>query len=197
LTRVLLIRHASCHETGLRLHGRLPGVRLSERGEAEARRLGERLRELRLSAVYTSPVERAVRTADIIAQLQERVPVEAAAFEEIDFGSWTGRTLEDLQGDPQWGLFNTVRSCCRVPAGELMAETQARAVSGLLELVGRHEGETFAVVSHADVIRSMIAYLLGMPLDNVLRLAVAPASVSMVQFHDSGPQLEYLNRVES
>jgi broad specificity phosphatase PhoE len=197
LTRVLLIRHATCHETGLRLHGRLPGVRLNEHGEAEAQRLGERLREMQLSAVYTSPLERAVRTADIIARLQGLAPAEAAAFEEIDFGSWTGRTLEELQGDPEWVLFNTVRSCCRIPAGELMVETQARAVSGLLELLGRHEGETFAVVSHADVIRSLIAYLLGMPLDNVLRLAVAPASASMVQFHDRWPQVEYVNRVES
>jgi broad specificity phosphatase PhoE len=197
LTRVLLIRHASCDETGHRLYGRTPGVRLSQRGEAEAQRLGERLRETRLCAVYTSPVERAVQTATAVARLQGLLPVETAAFEEIDFGSWTGCTLDDLHGDPEWELFNTMRSCCRIPAGELMLETQARSLSGLLELLGRHEGETFAVVSHADVIRTLLAHLLGMPVDNVLRLAVAPASVSMVQFHGRTPQLEYLNRVES
>lgn len=195
MTRVLLIRHASCEETGRRLHGRTPGVRLSPNGVREAQDLAERLRDVPVCAVYTSPVERAVQTARAVAGPHALEPVTDPAFEEIDFGSWTGRTISALEGEAAWASFNALRSLSRAPAGELMLETQMRAVNGLIALRGRHEGETFAVVSHADVLRAVIAYLLGMPLDHVLRLEIAPASVSTVRFNGAWPQLLHLNCV--
>jgi probable phosphomutase (TIGR03848 family) len=193
LSRVLLIRHARCDETGRRLHGRAPGVRLNGDGERDARDLAARLAGEQLAAVYTSPVERARQTAGPIAGRHQLVPVQVDAFTEIDFGGWTGRTLEDLQSDEEWAAFNSLRSVTRAPAGELMLETQQRAVSALLNLRQRHQHQVFAIVSHADVLRAIIAYVLGMPLDHLLRLEIAPASVSVVHFHGRWPQLLHLN----
>lgn len=192
MTRVLLVRHARCQGTGDRLHGRAPGVRLSAAGEREAQALAARLANEPLHAVYASPVERAVQTAAAVAAPHGLEPVLDAAFEELDFGEWTGSGIAALSGD-DWSAFNALRSLAPARGGELMLAVQARAVHGLLALRQRHDGATLAIVTHADVIRALLAHVLGMPLDNVLRLEVEPASVSIVHFDGLWPSVQSLN----
>lgn len=194
MTRLLLVRHALCEGVGDRLIGRTPGVSLDDRGRAQARELAAMLRHEPITAVHTSPVQRAVETAVALAEPHGLEPAGQEAFTEVDFGDWTGRTIRDLEGDPTWRDFNTMRGTTRIPGGELMAETQLRAVRGLLQVAGEHAGETVAVVSHADVLRALLTHLLGMPLDHMLRLEVAPASVSTVVLHGTWPQVLALNR---
>jgi probable phosphoglycerate mutase len=193
MTMVLLVRHAACDPVGKSIAGRAAGVHLNAAGEEQAARVAARLRDVPIAAVYTSPLERARETAEHIARGRAlRVePLEAVA--EIDFGVWTGRTLEELAAVPAWRRFNSFRSGTRVPDGELIVEVQARAVAGLTSLRERHAGRTVAVVSHADVIRAALAYYLGTPLDFMQRLEVAPASLSAVALDDEGVRVLCLN----
>jgi broad specificity phosphatase PhoE len=183
-----------CDPVGHAIAGRTPGIGLNEEGHAQAARLGAWLREVPLAAVYTSPLQRARETASYVADAHGLQPVDAGGLVELDFGEWAGSSIAALDGLDDWYDFNVLRSVTRAPGGELMLEAQARAVATVLELVGRHAGASFAVVTHADVIRAVLCHFLGMPMDNLLRLDVAPASTSTVAFDGRRPRLTGFNR---
>jgi ribonuclease H / adenosylcobalamin/alpha-ribazole phosphatase len=129
-----------------------------------------------------------------IAAVHDLSVAEAEGLQEIDFGEWTGSTLAALDGDATWADFNVLRSVTRAPGGELLLEAQARAVAALLPIVQRHAGSSIAAVTHADVIRAVLGHLLGMPMDNLLRLDISPAAVATVVFDGRWPRLAGLSR---
>ena len=108
-------------------------------------------------------------------------------------GEWSGLTYRELDEQSDWRRFNTVRGMTRIPGGELMVETQARAVGELDRLRAAHTNEVFAVVSHGDVIKAAIAYFAGMPLDFLWRIELDPASVSVIAFEGDTPRILRLN----
>jgi probable phosphoglycerate mutase len=177
---LLLIRHAMCDPVGRLIAGRARGVHLNEEGRAQAARLAERLRGVTLDGVVSSPLERAVETAEPIAR-QAGLAVEAIEqLNEIDFGAWTGCTLTALDQLDDWRRFNVLRSVSRPLGGESMLDVQARAVRAVETLRKQHPDGICAVVSHGDVIRSLVAHFAGIPLDLFQRLEISPASVSTV-----------------
>jgi broad specificity phosphatase PhoE len=190
---LLLIRHAAHGHLGQVLSGRMPGVPLSVEGRVQAATLAMRLTATRLAAVLASPVERAHETAAAIAAAQGRTVEIAPALDEIDFGDWTGRRFDALDGDPAWAEWNTRRSTACPPGGETMAGAQARAWSCVREVAARFPGETVALVSHADVLKAVIAQVIGLSLDRLLTFDVDPASISQLVIGDWGARLVSLN----
>src|SRR6059036_1326091 len=104
--------------------GWLPGVHLNPSGVRQAGRLSERLAGAGIVAIYSSPLERAVETAQPLAGKLGLSVVQRRALGEIHFGDWTGRTLDQLDGDAEWRRFNSFRSSTQPPGGELMPEVQ-------------------------------------------------------------------------
>jgi probable phosphomutase (TIGR03848 family) len=193
VTTLLLIRHASHALVGKALAGRARGIRLDERGRTQAGVLAERLAASDIKAVYTSPRERAVETATPLAQrLALEVRVEAA-FDEIDFGEWTGKTFAELAREPTWPSWVDRRSVAQPPNGERFADVQRRALEGIDRLRGQHADEAIAIFSHGDVIKSVLAHFLGISLDHLERFDVAPASVSIVAAGDGWAQVKLIN----
>lgn len=159
----------------------------------QAEALAERLRQVAIAAVYSSPLERARATAERIAgQLNLDVQLCQEAG-EIRFGDWTGREFKDLNDDQRWVRFNRLRSLTAPPGGEFMLDVQARMVGLLHRLCDAYEGETVAVVTHGDVIRSTIAHYAGIHLDLMHRLEISPASVSVIAIDLHGPRILRLN----
>jgi probable phosphoglycerate mutase len=188
---ILLIRHAAHGHLGAILSGRMGGIPLSEEGQAQAKRLRAMLQADALDHVQSSPVQRARETAAAVAG--ER-PVEIVeALHEIDFGDWTGRRFDSLEGDPEWSRWNTLRSQACPPGGENMAQAQQRALDHLRAAAARHPGQTIAMVTHCDVIRAVVAAVLGLSLDHILRFDVDPASVTRVVAGEWGERLVSLN----
>jgi broad specificity phosphatase PhoE len=194
MTTLLLIRHALCDHVGREIAGRQADVHLNAAGVAQAKQLTTQLDGVRLDAVFSSSLARARETAGPLAErknLELRIDERLA---EIDYGDWTGRTLDDLRHDHAWGRFNSLRSVSRVPSGELMLEVQARAVSAAEAIREEHPDGTCAVVSHGDVIRGLVAHFAGIPLDLFLRLEIAPASVSVVTISEGWIGIRCVNR---
>lgn len=189
MTRILLVRHAETDVMLQKLCGRTPGIPLNEAGRASAARLGTALIHENLEAVYSSPMERAVETASYVGQ-----PIARPAFNEIDFGEWTGKTFTELQSDAVWKEYNLKRSSVTPPAGESPSGVLDRAWREMQELALYHRNATVAIVTHADVIRSLLTRLLGMSLDDLLRLEIAPASVSEVSIGGAYPVVHRTNR---
>lgn len=193
VTTVLLIRHATTDLIGERIAGSMPGVHLNAQGQAQAVVLSEALRDWPIAAIYSSPLERARETA---APLSERagLPIQfREAFGELHFGAWEGRSLQELAGDSLWQRFNACRSLARAPGGELMMETAARVVTELEHLRAQHNEDCLAIFSHGDVIRAALILYAGIPFDLFQRIEISPASISIVELHDSGPCLKGVN----
>lgn len=184
--RALLVRHGVTGETGRILSGRLPGVGLSDRGKLDARMVAEHLAAHEVAAIYTSPVQRCRETARLLAVPHTLAPLTDRRLIEADYGRWAGRTLKDLRRLKAWQRLMSHASRFRFPEGETLTEVQVRAVAACEELARNHGDETILVVSHSDVIRTLLCHYLGTPLDLVHRLHVAPTSLSVIELGTEG-----------
>ncbi len=192
-TIVYLVRHAPHALVGSRLCGRAKGCGLDEQGKARAQRLGAALAEIRPSVVYASPLERALQTGAAIAEacaIRLRI---AEPLNEIDFGGWTGADFADLEADGEWRRWNGHRASARPPGGESMAEVQARTSRWLGLVRSLHPGGLVVAVSHADVIKAILAEALGWSLDRHDRLQIDPASVSRLVTAEWGAKVLSIN----
>ncbi|WP_298009755.1 MULTISPECIES: histidine phosphatase family protein [Anaerolinea] len=197
-TILLLIRHGETHFVAQgRLPGRLPGVTLTEKGIQQAQTLGKRLADAPIRAVYASPLERARETARPLAEAKGLPILEAAGLNEVDPGEWAGRTLKSLRRLKAWKALRERPEQFTFPGGESFPEAQARIIAQLEDLRQRHPGEMIACFTHADVVRLAVAHYLLMPLHALHRLAVAPASLSVVVFGEDGEvHVPHINHVD-
>jgi broad specificity phosphatase PhoE len=195
MTRILLIRHGSTDLLGRVLYGRMPGVLLNEEGRRQARATGEALKQrYTIDAVISSPLERATQTAQFIADPHGLDVSINEGLNEVECGTWVGKPFSDLKDCEEWLKFNRLRSLTRAPEGESLMEVQARAWKSLETIQARHPEGTVAAITHGDVVRSLLLLLLGMPLDYILRLEVAPASVSEIVLGGSEPLVSSINQ---
>jgi broad specificity phosphatase PhoE len=188
-----LLRHGEHGLLGRVLAGRMPGVGMTERGRAEIAAQAERLAGEKIAAIYASPLQRTRETAEIVA---ERLGLPIGFRDdliELDFGEWTGATFDSIRADPRWQAWSTQRSLATIPGGESMRAVQQRVVATVVELSERHPHETVLLVSHGDVIRSALVFLLGMPLDFYNRIEIGQGSISTVRIDASGIRILALN----
>ena len=188
---VHLVRHAEHGEFGQALTGRSPGAALSATGARQAAALAAHYAGRDIRAVLTSPVQRAQETARAVGVALTLAPVVEAGLEEVDFGDWAGQPFDALEASPGWAAWNAARSLAPTPGGETMLAVQARAVGALMR--HRAAGGTVVAVSHADVIKAVLAYVLGMPLDLLNRLEIGPASRSVVVLGEDFARAEAVN----
>jgi len=193
MMNLLLIRHAANDWVGERLAGWTPGVHLNDEGRNQVAALVNRLADVPLAAIYSSPLERTVETARPVA-LAHDLPVQVREdLGEARFGQWTGRALKELQAEELWPVIQVYPSGARFPGGESLREVQARLVAELDAIRDNHAGQTVAVVSHSDPIKMAVAHYLGLSLDLFQRLTISPASVTAFAFTHFGPRLICLN----
>ena len=186
MTRVLLVRHAPVATTGKVLYGREKGHHLTEPAKQETRALAGRLSGSDLRAVYCSPLERTRETAELLSAPHGLSPVTDDRLLEVDYGEWTGRPLAELYKLPEWKTVVHGPSRMRFPGGESPTEAQLRGAAACEELVGRHPDGMLILVTHSDIIRLLLGFYLGQPLDLWSRLTVSPTSVSVLDFSKKG-----------
>ena len=188
---VHLVRHAAHRMIDSTLAGRTPGVALSDEGRRQAGALAATFAGLGVTSVLTSPVQRARETADQIATHIGLAAKVEPGLEEIDFGAWAGQTFDALTGAPGWLNWNNARGIAATPAGDTMLKVQARAIAALTPLQ-RNDSLTIAV-THGDVIKAVIAYALGMPMDLLHRLEIGTASRSVLVLGPGFIKVEAVN----
>jgi probable phosphomutase (TIGR03848 family) len=197
MTTVLLIRHGENSMVGKRLAGRLPGVHLNDNGKKQAEQLAQVLCTAPIKAIYSSPLERAVETAEPLA-LALSLPVNIApGLIELEYGDWQGKTLKQLSRYKLWKVVQDQPSEMRFPNGESFPEVQQRAVAEVERIAAAHEEqEMVACFSHGDIIRLLAAHFLGVPLNLFQRVAANTASITVVHIDKKGrPHVAHLNQV--
>jgi probable phosphoglycerate mutase len=193
---ILLIRHGENSFVGKRLAGRLPGVHLNENGRKQAEAIAEALKEGPITAIYSSPMERACETAEPLAQALG-LPIQIQeGLTEVDFGKWQGRTLKQLSKYKSWKMVQEKPSEFRFPEGDTFAEAQQRVVECLEVLkAASDEKSLIACFSHSDTIRLAVTHYLDMPLDAFQRVHIDTASITALALGDGVPRLLNVNQV--
>lgn len=204
---VLFVRHGrSAANTAGVLAGWAPGVFLDETGRAQAIHVGASIAaaDLPVVEVVSSPLDRCVQTADVIAARLGRVSRSVhAGLGECRYGAWTGRPIRDLVSEPLWQVVQDCPSQARFPASEdyeseSLEEVQERALGAVREtdarVLERHGPDAvWVAVSHGDVIKSVLADAAGARLDDFQRFVVDPGSVSVVRYTSRKPFVLRLN----
>lgn len=201
LTLVFLVRHA--HSTANArniLSGRIEGVHLSELGKIQSRSLSKRLGSSTIKTVRSSPLE---RCAETIAPWMKRRTKEGfnpglnlifdEGLIEADYGTWSGRALKSLSKEPLWKKVQSRPSAVTFPGGESMLAMQKRAMRSVESALATRGKGNIVLVSHGDVIKSVIAASLSMDLDHFQRIVVDPASISILDYSSSTPRLLLMN----
>ncbi|MGH3883446.1 MAG: histidine phosphatase family protein [Pseudonocardiaceae bacterium] len=196
---LILLRHgrSTANVAGV-LAGRTPGVTLDEHGRVEAEALIERLAQLPLAALVSSPLQRCRETLAPLALARALEVTVDDRFVEVDYGEWTGRELGKLGTEPLWKVVQTHPSAAVFPGGEGLAALQARAVAAVREwdakLVAEHGPHVvWLVCTHGDVIKAVLADALGMHLDGFQRIVANPCSVSAVSYTETRPFVQRVN----
>ncbi|MFA5708005.1 histidine phosphatase family protein [Mycolicibacterium sp.] len=196
---VILLRHGrSASNTAQRLAGRSEGVDLDLTGHEQARALVDRLGAAPVRMIVRSPLLRCDRTVQPLAATLGLAPIIDERLLEVDYGTWTGRSLADLSKEPLWAVVQHHPSAAVFPGGEGLAHVQARAVGAVREHDARlaaHAGgdALWIACTHGDVIKSVLADALGAHLDSFQRITVDPASLSVIRYTPLRPFVIHVN----
>ncbi len=165
MTEIILARHG---ETEWNVQGVFRGrvdIELNETGIKQAELLAEYLSDLKVEAVYSSPLRRALKTAEVIASHRKLDVKIAPGLIDIDFGEWQGLSHQEVKDRYKelYGKWLNNPDKVKIPAGESLADVRKRAIGVVDEVTAKHEG-TVVLVSHRVVSKVLICALLG--LDN-------------------------------
>ncbi len=193
---LLLIRHGENDyvKTG-KMAGRLPGVHLNERGQKQAQALGEALKDVPITAVYSSPLERAMETATPIANARNLKIIQNPDLMDTNVGKWQGKSLAVLRLTKAWKIVQSAPSRFQFPEGESFLDLQRRIANVLEGVVKKHNKpkDIVAVVFHADPIKLAVSHFLGLPLDHFQKLGCDTGSLTALHAGEMGAHLIKLN----
>jgi probable phosphoglycerate mutase len=193
MTTVFFIRHGLTAQTGKTLYGRTAGITLDHRGRAQAEQLVRRFGAVKLTAIYSSPLERCIQTAEPLGR-DQRLPVRVRDdLIEMDAGSWTGRSLGGLRRSKRWGEVQRSPSTFRFPDGESFDDALTRVRAAVDSIARRHRRGRVAIATHGDIVRILMAHYAGAPLDAFQRTVVDTASVSVVSMDRTGARVLLVN----
>jgi probable phosphoglycerate mutase len=198
VTLVLVVRHGLTAATGTALSGRTPGIPLDDRGRGQAAAIAERLGQVRLDAIISSPLERCAETAAAIAAGQSpaaQVTTDERLI-EVGYGDWTGQSLRKLSREPLWRVVQAHPSAVTFPGpeGETLPDIQRRAVAAIRDWNARLGPDAvYLICSHADVIKAILADSLGLHLDLYQRIQIDPCSLSVIRYTPLRPFVERMN----
>lgn len=195
MTRIILIRHGQTEwNREERFRGRVD-IDLDETGVRQAEAAAEKIARWDVAAIYSSPLKRAMATAQIIAS-RLHLPVQPLdGINDMDFGIWQGLSIGEARGQYRelfdvW-LYSPQR--LKIPEGETLEDVQRRAVATIDDVVARHQNETVALVTHRVVCKVLLSHLLGLDNSHFWQIAQDNAAINLCELWEGWPSLRLLN----
>lgn len=193
--RVFVIRHG---ETDFSRERRFAGARdvpLSARGRLQSEAVAAALAAEPLAAVYTSPLERARASAELIAKPHGLEPRIAPVFREMAFGQWEGLLHDELAArlPSDATAWRERPHLAAPPGGERLADVAARAGEGIAQLRESHAGATVALVTHAIVTRLIVLQALGLGPERLWSVDASPAGITEIEYQGAWVTMHRMN----
>ena len=187
ITRLLLVRHGATTATEEGRFSGSSGAELSDEGRWQAARLGERLSKEPITAIYASPLSRALDTAQIIGTHCGLSPIVRDGLREIGHGHWEGMKRVDVEREfaDEYAAYDADPFTFAPRDGESGVAVLARALPVVREIVSAHPGGRVVAVSHKATLRLVLSSLHGFDARGYRdRLDQAPACLNVVDFRD-------------
>ncbi|MDX9849353.1 MAG: histidine phosphatase family protein [Anaerolineaceae bacterium] len=194
MTKILLIRHGETEYVDEALAGRINSP-LNAIGIEQSQRIAEALKHLPIQAIHASPLMRTQQTAEPLAKLLNLEIKVIDALNQVHFGDWQGLSFEELIQDPDWQTFQTNPAIVKIPGGEDGFMVRERVSAAILALMEQHaRTSVIAIFSHGSIIRHIVSYFIGLPLENLNQIRIAPASVTTLNLNGDQGKILHLNQ---
>lgn len=201
VTTLYLVRHGETEGAEVRRYKGSIDVPLSGKGIEQMKQVAEYLiaenHPDKLGAVYCSDLSRAIKSAEIIAESHGLSPLIIPALRERNFGIWEGMSFDEIRERypkefEAWAVnplkFSPI-------GGESTFEVKKRIIKAFDEIIGDHNGEHIAIVSHGGVNRIILCHFLGIPLENIFRIEQDYAAVNIIELWDKYPVIKLINHI--
>jgi broad specificity phosphatase PhoE len=188
MVKIILVRHGETEWNKVhRIQGGASDTPLNEVGLRQAWQVAERLKNEKIEAVFSSPLQRALYTAQEIARHHQLKVSPLPAFREIDAGSLEGfpSTALKLRFDEYICRDNHVQSSGQYPLGEYICDVQKRSWEAVQDIAGKIEG-TVVIVTHYFVIMTLVCQILGLPLTQISRLRLGQGTITTFNLDGKG-----------
>ncbi len=187
-TTVILVRHGETEWNVLHRFQGLSDVPLNDTGRQQAGFAANGLRDVKLDVIYTSPLQRAAETAEIIRGGRNIPIYPSEGLKEMGVGEWEGLLVSEIDKKypGQYDIWRTAPTRIRLKGGELFTDTQQRAWKTFWEIVKKHEGKNVLIVSHMMCISSILLTIAGIPLDEIWQHPIGNAALNIVEADSDG-----------
>ncbi len=185
MTRLIIIRHGETiwnSEFRFQGHSDIP---LNEQGRVQAGKLAKRLESEKIDQIYASDLNRAVETAEIIANCHNKPVQKLDLLRETKFGAWEGLNFSEIQKKypDVWEKWRDNPRDTIIPEGEALEEVAQRVMQGIKQIVAKHHDETIAVVTHGGAIRLILSEILDMDMQYIWRIRQDNAALNIIDFY--------------
>ena len=195
MTRVIIVSHGRTERNRVeRFRGRVD-IGLDEVGMKQAEVAAKRIREWPISAIYSSPLRRAMDTAEIIAAPLELNVQPMSGIIDIDYGSWQGLSTEQVVARDDTLYSQWIKSPYegKFPGGESFAEVRERVASAIVDLIQQYPKETFVLVSHKVICQILILNLLGLDSSHFWQITQDVCAMNLFEVRGGIPSVLFLN----
>ena len=193
--RLFAIRHGATESWRERRFAGSRDVPLAADGRLQAEAVAQALREAHVAAVYSSPLERARASAEIIAAPFGLDVCVEPAFRDISLGAWEGLTRDEVAArfPAEMAAWRATPHLATVPGGETVPTVSARVLAGLAELRAVHEGEAVVLVSHAMVLQLLVLAALGLGPERLWAVEASVAGITEIEYHGEWATVHRMN----
>ncbi len=195
MTRVIIVRHGRTEWNRVeRFRGRVD-IGLDKVGMKQAEVVAKRIGEWPISAIYSSPLRRAIDTAEIIAAPLGLNVQPMSGIIDIDYGSWQGLSTEQVvaRDDSLYSQWIESPQEVKFPDGESFAEARERVASAIGDLIKQRPKETFVLVSHKVICQILILNLLGLDSSHFWQITQDVCTMNLFEVRGGIPSVLFLN----
>lgn len=185
MTRIYLVRHGTTEWNQEEIFRGRVDIRLNETGRTEAQALANYFRSISLQAIYSSPLSRALETAQAVAEGRGLEITLDPAFIDIDFGEWHGLPLKEVK-EKFPGLYQAWREqphTVTFPRGENLDQVRHRAWEGLQAIIRKNEDQTILIVSHRVITKILLCAALGLDNSHFWQIKQDTTAVNCLEYH--------------
>jgi broad specificity phosphatase PhoE len=195
MTRIYLVRHGQTAWNKEEIFRGRTDVPLNETGLREAQLAGEYFREMEIHAIYSSPLLRALETAQKIAEVQRLEVRSPQGIIDMCFGEWEGQSLKDVQekDGQRFQQWKNEPHLVKIPGGETLDEVRDRAMAVLDKTIQSHSGKTLLFVSHRVVNKVILCSILGLDNSHFWQIGQDTTAINLIQHRDGKYVLSLLN----
>ncbi len=195
MVRLVLVRHGETDWNSVRrIQGGSSDTPLNNNGKRQADNIALRLKSEEIQAIYSSPQQRALNTAQAIARYHNTDVIVLPALREIEVGKLEGKTSAEVGLRFDELLVPDGKNVLpKIPGGESLTDLQERAWGTVRGLISEYSDGVIVAVTHYFVIMAIVCAVINLPLTQIRRLRLNPGTITTVTFEASGSRLELFN----